>query len=75
LQFNFNKICYSPDPVQSKSSPMLISDRNMQKIVMASLTEMSTIGCQAKFLTSRHARMHRVIFYTSNTLRKLMITA
>jgi len=31
--------------------------------------------CQAKFLTSRHARVHRVIFYTSNTLRKLMIRA
>jgi len=23
---------------------------------------------------SRHVRMHRVIFYTSNTLRKLMIS-
>jgi len=31
--------------------------------------------CQAKFLTSRHVRMHRVIFYISNTLRKLMIRA
>jgi len=27
----------------------------------------------AKFLTSRHMRMHRIIFYLSNTLRKLMI--
>jgi len=26
-----------------------------------------------KFLTSRHVRMHRAIFYISNTLRKLMI--
>jgi len=29
--------------------------------------------CQAKFLTSRHVRMHRAIFCISNTLRKLMI--
>ena len=29
----------------------------------------------AKFLTSRHVRVHRVIFYISNTLRKLMIKA
>jgi len=29
--------------------------------------------CQAKFLTSRHVRMHRMVFYISNTLRKLMI--
>jgi len=29
--------------------------------------------CQAKFLTSRHIRMHRATFYISNTLRKLMI--
>jgi len=28
---------------------------------------------QEKFLTSRHVPMHRVIFYISNTLRKLMI--
>jgi len=28
-----------------------------------------------KFLTSTHMRMHRVIFYISNTLRKLMIRA
>jgi len=27
----------------------------------------------AKFLTSRHVRMHRLIFCISNTLRKLMI--
>jgi len=27
--------------------------------------------CQAKFLTSRHVHMHRVIFYVSKTLRKL----
>jgi len=25
----------------------------------------------AKFLTLRHVRMHRVIFYTSNTLKQL----
>jgi len=31
------------------------------------------LRCQAKFLTSRHVRKHRVIFYVSNTLRKLMI--
>jgi len=30
------------------------------------------IRCHAKFLTSRHVRMHRVIFYISNMLRKLM---
>jgi len=30
---------------------------------------------KANFLTSRHVRMHRVIFYISNTLRKLMIGA
>jgi len=29
--------------------------------------------CQAKFLTSRHMRMHRATFYILNTLRKLMI--
>jgi len=29
----------------------------------------------AKFLISRHMRMHRVTFYISNTLRKLMIRA
>jgi len=38
------------------------------------------IWCQAKFLTreisdSRHVRMHRVVFYISNTLRKLMVNA
>jgi len=33
------------------------------------------IRCQAKFLTSRHVRMHRVVFYISKTLRKLMIRA
>ena len=32
-------------------------------------------GCQAKFLTSRHVRRHTVIFYISNTLRKLMVRA
>jgi len=31
--------------------------------------------CQAKFLTSRHVRMHRAIFYISHTLIKLMIRA
>ena len=31
--------------------------------------------CHPKFLTSRHVRMHRVIFYISNTLTKLMIKA
>jgi len=31
--------------------------------------------CQAEFLTSRHVRMHRVIFYISNTLRKLIVRA
>jgi len=30
---------------------------------------------KAKFLTSRHVRVFRVIFYVSNTLRKLMIRA
>jgi len=30
--------------------------------------------CQAKFLTSSHVRMHRTIFYISNTLRKLMLS-
>jgi len=30
---------------------------------------------QEKFLTSRHVRMHRVVFYISNTLRKVMIRA
>jgi len=29
----------------------------------------------AKFLTSRHVCMHKLIFYVSNTLRKLMIRA
>jgi len=29
--------------------------------------------CQAKCLTSSHVRMHRVTFYISNTLRKLII--
>ena len=33
------------------------------------------IRCQAKFLTSRHVRMHKVVFHISNTLRKLMIRA
>ena len=31
--------------------------------------------CQAKFLTSRHMRMHRETFNISNTLRKLIIRA
>jgi len=31
--------------------------------------------CQAKFLTSRLVRNHKVIFYIPNTLRKLMIRA
>jgi len=31
--------------------------------------------CQAKFLTLRHMRMHRVIFSILNTLRKLIIRA
>jgi len=31
--------------------------------------------CQAKFLTSHHVRMHRVIFYIPNTLIKLIIWA
>ena len=30
---------------------------------------------QAKFLTSRHVRTYIVIFYISNTLRKLMVRA
>jgi len=30
---------------------------------------------QEKFLTSRHVCMHRVVFYISNTLRKVMIRA
>jgi len=29
--------------------------------------------CQAKFLTSRHVRMHRVAFYLSNSLKELVI--
>jgi len=29
----------------------------------------------AKFLTTRHVRMHKVIFYISNTLRKFKIGA
>jgi len=29
--------------------------------------------CQAKFLTSNHVRMQKVIFYTPNTLIKLII--
>ena len=33
------------------------------------------IRCQAKFLTSRHVHMRKVLFYISNTLRKLMIGA
>jgi len=33
------------------------------------------IRCQAKFLTSRHVRMNKVIFYISNTPRKLIIRA
>jgi len=31
--------------------------------------------CQAKFLTSHHVCMHRVIFYIPNTLTKLIIRA
>jgi len=31
------------------------------------LAEMIISRCQAKFLTSRHVRMHRVIFYILNT--------
>jgi len=31
--------------------------------------------CQAKFLTSCHVRVHKVLFYISNTLRKLIIRA
>jgi len=30
----FNKICYSPDPVQSKSSPMLTSGARSKKQVL-----------------------------------------
>jgi len=33
----------------------------------------SQTHCQAKFLTSRHVCMNRVIFFISNTLRKLKI--
>jgi len=35
--------------------------------------EMIIIRCQAKFLTSHHIRMHRVIFYIPNTLIKLIV--
>jgi len=31
--------------------------------------------CQAKFLTSHHLRIHRLIFYIANTLIKLIIRA
>jgi len=31
--------------------------------------------CQAKFLTSHHVRMHRLIFYIENMLTKLIIRA
>jgi len=31
--------------------------------------------CQVKFPTPRHVHMHRVLFYISNTLGKLMIRA
>jgi len=33
IQSKFNKICYSPDPVQPKSSPMLISGASCSKIL------------------------------------------
>jgi len=39
------------------------------------LVSASKDTCQAKFLTTRPVRMHRVIFYISNTLRKVMIRA
>ena len=59
-----------------------------KKIVVPSSPDPSKIGfsadpvlirahlwCQAKFLTSRRVRIHRLTFYTSTTLRKLMIKA
>jgi len=38
-----------------------------------SFATVNLIRCQAKFLTSRHVRMHSVIFCISNTLSKLLI--
>jgi len=37
--------------------------------------ELDNCQCQAKFLTSRHVHMHRMVFYIANTPRKLMIRA
>jgi len=38
-------------------------------------SDLQKISDLRKFLTSRHVRMHEVIFYMTNTLKKLTISA
>jgi len=45
----------------------------LQSYILSVESSPILIRCQAKFLTSSQMRMHRVIFCTSKTLRKLMI--
>jgi len=46
----------------------------MQKLTNQQIKK-QLFRCQVKFLTSRHVRMHTMIFYIANTLRKLTIRA
>jgi len=55
--------------------PRVHTSTEFQYTNTAILSPCVVARCQAKFLTYRHARMHRVIFYVSNMLRKLIIMA
>jgi len=66
-----------------KKNPMILncmcapaSSLSMLTIHKSNITTTLRIcRCQTKYLTSRHERMHTVILYIWNTLRKLMIRA
>jgi len=62
--FRFNVLALVPSDYMCLSS-------NIQTHSFPCLSDQ----CQAKFMYSCHVRMHRVIFYISNMLRKLMIRA
>jgi len=49
--------------------PLILYIRGVQPVARRTKVD----WCQSIFLISRHVRMHRVTFYMSNTLRKLMI--
>ena len=56
-------------------APVPDAGPNEKHRILPESTLVIWIWCQAKFLTSHHVRMHRVMFYRPNTRIKLIIKA